>query len=182
MFRYLIWLITVFALLVILIILLIPGGKKTQAPKTLESYSSTNAVAVMTIDGPVNADVIHQSIEIDVMQNQVVYKQIDGYNGKIAQQITYPNTEASYYAFLRSLDIAGYEKGNTNPNAANPVGYCSLGDRYIFNLNQNGSNLIHFWATSCGSPKTYAGDLSLTLSLFKAQIPDYDTVAANTNI
>ena len=49
-----------------------------------------------------------------------------------------------------------------------------LGDRYVFELSQNGQNIQRYWTTSCGTPKSYLGAQTLTISLFKAQVPVAD--------
>ncbi|HVA10893.1 MAG TPA: hypothetical protein VNG32_01875, partial [Candidatus Dormibacteraeota bacterium] len=73
----------------------------------------------------------------------------------------------------------GFTDGNNDPKASDERGYCPLGDRYIFEFNENGQDLERYWATSCGSPKTYLGAFTLTVSLFTAQVPNYSTLTQN---
>jgi len=183
MLRYFVWLLAVIGLIIILLILIIPGGKKLGAPRVLDSYATTNAVTKLTIVGPINAEVNHQSLSISVEQNQVIYQEYAGYNNNVIQTITFPSNQTAYYSFLRALDIAGFNKGNSNPAAQNSVGYCALGQRYIFQLTQNGNNIINYWSTNCGNLGTYGGNQGLTMALFQAQVPDYNKLAATlTNI
>jgi len=182
MLRYIIWLSAVIGLIIILLLLIIPGGKTLPPPKTLASYAPTSAVAKLTIDGPINADSQHQSIDISVSSSQVVYRQVNGYDSDVVKQETFTNTQSAYYNFLRAIALAGYKEGNTEVSASNPTGYCSSGDRYIYKLTENGSNIINFWSTSCGGPKTYDGDVDITLSLFEAQVPGYYNLTSGVRI
>jgi hypothetical protein len=75
---------------------------------------------------------------------------------------------------MLSLSHAGFTKGNADKALSDERGYCPLGSRYIFELiDENGKTIERYWATSCGKPKTYQGNVSLTRSLFQAQVPDY---------
>ena len=183
MLRYFIWLLAVIGLIIILIILIIPGGKKVGVPRVLDSYASTNAVAKLTINGPITAEINYQSLSISVEQNQVIYQEYAGYNNKVIQTIAFPSNESAYYNFLRAIDIAGFNKGNTNPDAQNSVGYCAFGQRYLLQLTQNGNNIINFWSTNCGSLGTFGGDLGFTMALFQAQVPEYSKLSGTlTNL
>ena len=182
MFRYFIWASAVFLLLVLLIILIFHGGK-SKAPlltsQQLIGYASTDAVARLTIDGPINADQNHQAVEINVGKNSVTFEQLSGYNGQVVNLQTFVSTEAAYNVFLHALALAGFTNGNSSPSASNDLGYCPLGDRYVFEFNYNGNDLQRYWSTSCGGLGTYSGNLGLTLTLFQAQVPNYDTLVQN---
>jgi hypothetical protein len=178
MLRYFIGLLLTIGLIIVLILLLFGGGKSKApvAPRTLDSYAFTNAEVQMIIDGPINAVQNHQEVQVTVDQYNTVYEQLQGYDGDVVNQQTFPNTQSGYAVFLHALTVAGFTKGNSNPDMSDERGYCPLGDRYIFELVQNGSDIDRFWATSCGSPKTYDGNVNLTLELFEAQVPGYQTL------
>jgi len=80
---------------------------------------------------------------------------------------------------LLALAHAGFTIGNAAPSVSDERGYCALGDRYVFELRQDNKDLERYWATSCGSPKTYQGVLNLTLELFQAQVPQYANLTQN---
>lgn len=182
--RYLIGLLVTIGLLIMLIFVIVQhdGGGKNKVPeskKSLISYARTDAVARLTTDGPIVAEQKHQQIEITVGRDDVTIAMKQGYNGTVTDLQTYSNTEASYNAFLHSLDRAGFTKGDTSARLQDEGGFCALGSRYVFEFIQDGKTLERFWATSCGKTKTYLGSLDLSLLLFRHQVPDYDTITAN---
>lgn len=174
--RYFIAFVTALGLLFLLLFLLLHGGggKPKTVPKTLASYASTTAQAQLTIDGPINADQIHQAVRITVSKDEVTYEQIRGYEGDVVNLQTFDSNENAYVNFLSALQHAGFTVGNKDPKLRDERGYCPLGDRYIFRFSQDGQDLERYWSTSCGSPKTYGGNTSLTLTLFQAQVPNYN--------
>lgn len=184
--RYFIGFLVTVGLVIILIILLFSGGGKSKVKTTekpLIDYANTDAQVSVTVDGPVNAVSEHQAIRITVDRDNVTYQALQGYDGQVTDTQIFANTESAYDVFLHALQHAGFTRGNNNPALKDERGYCSLGDRYIFELTQNGDDLQRYWASSCGSPKTYLGNLSLTLTLFQNQVPNYGQVSKNvTNL
>jgi hypothetical protein len=184
-FRYLLGFTALAALLIVLIILITTSGSKTTKtlPRTLDSYANTDAVVSMTIDGPINADQIHESILISVSNSTATYEQLQGYQGQVVNLQTFPDNVNSFTAFLFALERAGFTDGNKSAALQNQQGYCPLGDRYIFELNQNNHLLEHYWSTSCGGKNyTYLGELGATITLFQNQIPGYSKLSSNVNI
>ena len=180
MLRYFIWLIAVLGLIIILIVLLLPGSKKGPAGNLLTyRYANTDAVTRLKIDGPINADAIHKSIEINVDRSSVTYDEFSGYNGHIVKQQTYPSNENAYNNFLWALYRAGFSLPVTS--TASELGYCPLGQRYIFSITNGSSTVQRMWSTSCGIG-IYKGSVSLTLQLFENQVPDYSSLTSGTNL
>jgi hypothetical protein len=174
--RYFVAFIAMLGLLFLLLFLLLHGGGKPKVPtthKTLISYAMTDAQARLTIDGPINADLNHRAIRIIVDQNQVSYEQIKGYQNTVINHQSFVNNQTAYVNFLAALQHAGFTVGVNDPALKDERGYCPTGDRYVFELKQDGHELERYWATSCGKPKTYKGALTPTLSLFQAQVPGY---------
>ncbi len=177
--RYFVGFLVTIGLIIILILLLFSGGGKPKVPKTsktLDSYASTDAEVRLTIDGPVNAAESHQAVRITIGQSDATFELLQGYNGSVVNSESFANTQNSYAVFLSSLARAGFTKGNTNADLKDERGYCPLGDRYIFELRQDGHDIERYWATSCGGVKTYAGSLNLTVQLFQNQIPGYEVL------
>ncbi len=180
--RYIFGLFITIGLIILLIILLVGGGGKpkvSKTSKTLDSYASTDAEVRMTIDGPVNGQPIHTQVRVTVDRDNVTYEQLQGYDGNVVKTQTYENTQEAYATFLLALAHAGYTKGNLDKALADERGFCPLGARYIFELNQGSHNIERFWTTSCGNPKTYEGNRGLTINLFQNQVPDYDGLTHN---
>lgn len=183
--RYFIGFLVTIGLIILLIVLLFGGGgsdNKSKVPttsKALASYAATDAEVRLTIDGPVNANQLHQQVRITVGKDKAVFEQLQGYNGSVVNTKSYANSQAAYDVFLRSLSYAGFTRGNTSKDAQDERGFCPMGIRYVYELFQAGTDIQRYWSTSCGKPKTYEGIPSLTHSLFRAQIPDYDTLTSN---
>lgn len=184
--RYFIAFLITLGLILSLFFLLFHGGSKPKAPpltpKTLGSYASSDAETVLTIDGPVNADQSHQVVRITVSRDNVTYEQIQGYQNTVVNQQNYASNQDAYVNFLLALAHAGFTRGDNNPNQSDERGYCALGDRYIFELRQDGNELERYWGTSCGNPKTYLGNTNLTLMLFQAQVPNYSALIQNVRL
>lgn len=178
------WAIAFIGLAIVLIFLLLPGGKhSTTTTSNIVSYSSSNSFARLIINGPEVADSLHQSVQIDVSSSTVTYQQLNGYTNIVANQQTYPNNEPAYDTFLRGLYYAGFSDGVNNPDYANPNGYCPTGSRYIFQFYNNNTQLQSFWTTNCtGTPDTFKGSSDLIITLFQNQVPNYDTLVTNVNI
>jgi predicted PurR-regulated permease PerM len=180
-YRYLLGFTALGVLLIALIILIISGGSKTNKtlPKTLDSYSNTDAEVSLTIVGPITADQLHQSINITISNSTSTYEQLQGYQGQVTNLQTFPNNVNSFTEFLFALERAGFTDGNKSTALQNDQGYCPLGDRYIFELTQDNQQLERYWSTNCGGTQTYLGQLDLTLSLFQNQIPNYSTLSGS---
>jgi hypothetical protein len=180
--RYFVGFFIALGLVILLIVLLVGGGGgKNKLPvtnKTLPSYANTDATATLTIDGPIRAIPEHRQVRISVSQDEVIYEQIVGYNDQVVYQQHYNNTEEAYSSFLHALDHAGFAGGIKDKALASEAGYCPLGNRYVYEFEQTGRDIIRTWATSCGKPKTYNGVVSLTNDLFEAQVPNYQQQAS----
>lgn len=182
--RYFLGFIIAIGLIIALIILLFNTGSSSKAPATrsLSSFSDTNAVTSMTIDGPINAPQNHNSIVISIDRTKAVFQQYQGYDGTVINTKTYDNTQNSYNAFLHALGHAGFTQGDASPDKVSSTGQCPLGQVYTFKVVEDGKDVENLWATSCGGAKTYNGNTNMTISLFEAQIPDYNTLISNVTL
>ncbi len=183
--RYFIAFVTALGLFFLLIFLLFHGGgskPKQIGGKPLSSYASTTAQAQLVIDGPVNSDQLHQAVRITVDNQEVTFEHIKGYQDSVVSQQSFTNNENAYVNFLFALQHAGFALGNNDPKFKDERGYCPLGTRYVFRLTQDGQDIERYWATSCGSPKTYGGLVDVTLTLFKAQVPNYIDLTENVRL
>lgn len=195
--RYFIGFLVTIGLIIILIVLLLSGhgGHKAKAPQLqpsekpktvnqLAGYADTDVVSRLIIDGQINAEQTHAALRITVGQNDVTYEQIQGYQGTVVNKQVYASNQSAYSNFLYAIGRAGFLLGDNNPQLANEKGRCSLGQRYVFELMENGRDIQRYWGTSCGSsvPKTYKGSLSVTLQLFQLQVPDYQTLTQSVQL
>lgn len=184
--RYYIGFLIAIGLAIVLILLLFAGGGKPKSvvsirhPHTLNSYASTDAEVSLTVDGPINADSLHQSYKVSVSNSEVNYEQFQGYNGTLVSSTSYANNENAYYAFLSALTVAGFTSGNRNPALSDNTGRCPLGTRTNYRLMQDGQTLENFWSSSCGGG-TFLGNRGLTTQLFRAQFPQFGKLTKTIN-
>ena len=178
--RYFIGFLVTIGLLILLIVLLFNSNNKSNVPstsKSLVSYANTNAEVSFMLDGPTNADQIHERILITVNQFIVTYQQQQGYDGNVVNQQQFSNNQNAYTAFLNALQGAGF---TLVPNEEQQ--YCALGNRYVFQLNQGNTQLERYWATSCMGLHTYNGAVNETVTLFEAQVPNYTTLTTGLKV
>src|SRR4051812_43509491 len=95
--RYFIGFLLAILLIIFVIILLFRGGGKPavtpSTTKSLDSYASTDAEVVMTIDGPITADQTHRAVRITVNRDDASFEQIQGYDGNVTNQQHYANNQ-----------------------------------------------------------------------------------------
>lgn len=163
-------------LTVILVIRIFSGGGAEDAPRPIDlnSYSTTDTVVRLTLDGPVVANQQHEQLRITVGRDAVLYERFQGYQGDIVDTRSYPNNQDAYAEFLRALDVAEFEKGNAD-GPKDERGFCPTGQRYIYEAIGEGENLVRWWNTSCGgNTGNFVGRGSVVRNLFKKQVPDYN--------
>ncbi len=170
--------------LVVLIIILIvkavsgPASSPINQPKPLIDYAGTDVVMQLTIDGQVNADQNHRQLQISIGSTSSQIDLFQGYQKTLLKISSYPNNQNAYAVFLRALDLQGYKNGVKSPS--DDRGYCPFGERYIFEIVENGQDLQRYWSSSCGIGN-FKGNSGAIISLFKKQIPDYYKQTANLN-
>jgi len=182
--RYLIGLIITVGLIILLIILIFRGGnqKAPTAPsnKSLSSYATTDAQTIMTIEGPINANSLHQGIRVTVDHDNVTFETLTGYDGNVTELKNFSNSTSAYQAFLSALNNLGFKEVNKKYSSTNVEGTCPLGTRTIFQLVQDQQQVVNSWTTSCGFG-TYAGAIGSTTTLFQNQVPGYSQLSQNFN-
>lgn len=187
--RYVVGFLVTLGLIIVLIVLLLTGGGSKKTPQIakpqntseLAAYADTAVTARVTIDGQINADQNHTALRITVNRDDVTYEQIQGYQGTVINRQSFANNQSAYNNFLYAIGHAGFLLGSNDSRLANEKGYCPLGHRYIIELMDGSRDIERYWATNCGgsAPKTYKGNLGLTLNLFELQVPNFDSLSQN---
>lgn len=149
------------------------GGGPSTPPVDVGKYADTAATATLLIDAPTNIDQDHRQVKITVSQTQNEIDLIKGYEGTVIDSHTYSNNAAAFGAFLQSLKLMNFSKGNSDPTQTDYRGYCPTGDRYVYTFNDGNKNLFSYWSTSCGQG-TFQGNRGNVRSLFEQQIPQQD--------
>lgn len=173
--RYLFGLLGVVGLIIVVVILIVRGlsgddGSKDIKPLT--EYAQTNTIMQLTVEGPVNADKIHQSVRIKVGRNEAKAEILQGYYNDIANTVTYPSNPEAYGVFLRALDLLNFNAGSNDPNLTDSRGYCPDGNLYILEIFDGSREIQSYWRTTCDEG-SFQGELGDIIDLFEAQIPDY---------
>jgi hypothetical protein len=184
-----------FILLMIILVAILASGGSGNKPKTannavtlksLPSYANTGATVSWTVQGRVNGDEMHRSIRVTVGENERVLQVIQGYNNQVITSQVFPNNSAAYDVFLRSIGGQGFllkAKPQKPPVSDNENGYCPLGYRYIYELNQGNDDLSRLWSSTCGTKVgTFGGAPSTIQSLFQLQIPDYNQLTSEVQL
>ncbi len=156
----------------------------TPVVKPLPEYANTDAQVSTTIDGAITGDDTHRAIRITVSQNERLLEIIQGYSGNVISSNASYNTEDAYNVFLNAIALQGFTL-NLKPTPANqsPIGKCPDGNRYIFQLTQNGETLKNLWTTNCGTKLgNFGGNAAGVLDLFEKQITNYDQLTANVQL
>ena len=181
--RFIIGFIVAIGLLIVAFVIIFSGHGNTNetpanAPTKLLDYANTSKQVVLTTEGPVNANQNHKEVRITVGNTATTIDIFQGYEQTLLSTQSYANNTASYSDFLKSLDLAGYTKGDTNPKIADERGYCATGSRYVMTIKDGDHDTQRYWSSSCGLG-SFKGKTQLVRSLFQAQVPNYDSVAGN---
>ena len=183
--RYFLGFLVTMGLIILLIILLFRGAshpRQAITAKSLESYATTDAEVVLTIDGRVVYNHEHQQIRISVGRSNVNFKHIEGYEGSVKKSESFPNNENAYAVFLNALQHEGFTLGDNTRQFRDERGYCPEGQRYIYEIVQGDKIIQRYWSSTCGNPKTFNGSSDTIIELFKAQVPNYSDLTASIEL
>lgn len=176
-------------ILLIIVLFLIFGrsSKKQDAPapsKTtnLTQYAPRDSFATYTTQGRVVGEDAYHSIRITVTPTERRLEILDGYADTVQRSQSFDNTQLAYQQFLAALDRAGFGRTQTTKNAK-PDGVCPLGNRFIYQLDNNGDKVINSWATSCAKVDgNFGGTTGLVRTLFQQQITDYSKLVTGVRL
>jgi len=190
------------ALLIIIVIAAVVGGitwvgrsifnnnskpKEVNAGQQLLDEPNDQVAVRMSVRGPVNAGENHYSIVMTISYNQRRITTYRGYDGSVIDDEKLSNTQMAMNDFLAALNRAGYMKENSTdePNQ----GICATGQLIFFEIfeyvrdeqgNVTEELAKKLWTTSCDKLNgNFAGMLNNVINLFKAQIPDSQTIIEN---
>ena len=161
-------------------------GHRGKSPSTtpvkhLADYASTDVQMQLTTQGQINGDDVHREIVVTIGRTQRTISVIQGYQGNVLKSESLANNQNAYSAFLSSLDVAGYTKVHKSKYTTE-AGQCPLGQRFIYEIINNGNDNMHTWSTSCGGSATFGGQTSTVQQLYQNQITNYDDFTADVNL
>ena len=151
--------------------------------KLLDEPNGQMAVR-MSVRGPVNASENHYSIVMTISPSQRQITTYRGYDGSVIRDERLGNTTIAFNDFLAALNRAGFMK--ENPTEEPSQGICATGQLIFFEAleyvkDERGNTIeksaTKLWTTTCDKLNgNFAGLLVNVVDLFKAQIPDSQTI------
>lgn len=182
--RYFITLVLITAMIVLGVVLFggnsKPSKDGTTSVKSLADMSSTVSKVRLTVDGRINGDDEHRQIVITIGRNNRTIRVIQGYEGRAIKTKSFRSNEKAYNIFLHALEHNGFTK-ERKTKITDDKGVCAQGHRFIYEVIDSDDDK-RLWSTSCGGFGTFAGQPTVTRSLFIAQITGYEQIIASVNL
>jgi hypothetical protein len=183
------YVLAVFGVIVVFVlaIILITGNSSTQPAQTgakkiaLADYIDRDSALVFTQQGKIVGDQDYRSVRISINRIDRRVDVMQGYDNVVIKSQTFANTSAGYNTFVKALDLAGYTRQRTS-KFNNEVGVCPLGNRFIYQLTVDGKDVQRTWSTSCGLQGTFGGNIVTVHSLFRSQIPGYNSFVSGVSL
>lgn len=149
-------------------------------PVNFGELQKSGATVQYVIEGAINAPENHRQVTIAVSPTQRTVEVEEGYDVAPVQSKTYPNSQASYDAFMSALNTAGYSGVKEPTSGVSRTGSCPFGNKYSFQIISGGTLVQDTWNNSCGQKQgTFSGSYSTVDKLFKNQIPNYSDVTTS---
>ncbi len=140
--------------------------------KPLVEQLKADTTLRLYVDGPVIADEKHQSMRIDISASSRTVTLYKTYNNVEIKKSTYTNNQKAFEAFAQALDRAGYTVSASTTNNKY-TGECALGRVYHLEILRGIKTTQDLWSTSCSIARSFGGNTSAALNLFRDQIPNY---------
>jgi len=175
--RYILGVLGIILVLFLVITLIFRGGDSGTSVQNsakimkLTDYADKNSSVSLTTVGKMVGQEDRRAVRVVVTPNERRLEILSGYEETVMSSQTYANTPEAYTNFLSALNNLGFL--NSRKVATDSRGVCPIGNRYIYDLSQDGNHLSNLWQTSCDSSGTFTGRGSNTRQLFQQQIPDY---------
>ena len=151
-------------------------------PLTLVDYIKTEGALVRyTVEGPVVANELHNSIVITVTKSGRSLITEKTYENQPGTKNEFGNNQAAFEDFMRALQDTGFTSSRKS-STGSELGQCPSGQRYIYELVSGGKTIMRSWSTTCGDEGTFDGTPSAVRRLFQSQIPNYRDLIRGTRI
>jgi low affinity Fe/Cu permease len=153
--------------------------KQTEAQQiNLEEYIRADTSVRFEVVNDVIADEEHQTIQMNVSQNNRTVKVLQGYENKTIASKTYGNNTAAYRDFMVAISNADFTAKTLIPDGPkNFDGLCPNGTRYRLSLFENDELVQETWKTSCAKESATSATLVDPINLlFQKQFTEYNDV------
>lgn len=147
--------------------------QKASTTKQVVKQAKESTILRLRVDGPVIADEKHQSMQIDITPTSRTVTLYKTYQNVEFKKSTYTNNQKAFEAFAQALDRAGYTSANPESVSTKYAGECALGRVYHLEILQGSKVSQDLWTTSCSTKRSFGGNTSTVLTLFRNQIPNY---------
>jgi hypothetical protein len=144
----------------------------------LLDYVDRDTQVRFSIEGPVTANEIHNTIRIAVTKDNRILEGLNTYDATSTLSQTFPNNAGAFEDFIYALNNAGFIKRDPKATTADERGICPSGQRYIYELIEGGQTVTRLWSSTCGGGN-FAGQSDTIRTLFQNQIPQYNKLTAN---
>ncbi|HSX24120.1 MAG TPA: hypothetical protein VLE74_03410 [Candidatus Saccharimonadales bacterium] len=175
-------LIIIFFAIVGTIVLIGSTNKNTSSAKTarvtkLVDYENKDGSTITwTQQGRLLGEDQRKAIRVTVTRNKRTVEILSGYEERVERSEDFTNSPAAFSTFVRALDNANFGRERT-VKQPDERGICPTGNRFVYRLTDNGSEVMRTWSDTCASADGPFGGAAvgaqLMQQLFKAQITDY---------
>lgn len=186
--RYILIALGVLLLIIFGIVIFNRGGNSNkevvvqkQAIKVTDFAQDADAEVSFSQEGPINAIENHRSVKITVSQTSRNITVFAGYQGQVLSTQTLPNDVDSYGAFLAALNRASFARERRLDANASSASVCPTGNRIHYVIVNDNKEAMNLWSGSC-TTGSFGGNPSLTATLFRAQIPNYNQIVSGLNL
>jgi hypothetical protein len=147
--------------------------QNSQKIAQMVDYADKNSSVSLTTIGRMVGDTERRAVRVTVTPNERRLEILSGYEESVTSLQTYPNTQEAYSNFLSALGNFGFNK-KRDTSVTDPRGLCPTGNRYVYDLSEDGNHISNLWSTSCNDASNFAGRSPTIRELFKNQISDYN--------
>lgn len=179
-------LLIIFLLIVGVVVIVNQNNNDNSAPVTgtnIADYATkTDTVVSYTIQGEIVGNDKFRSIRIIVSPDQRNLEILAGYDNRVIDHKSFDNNSSAFETFMQSLNKAGFGSvRSSRPDSEQ--GFCPLGLRYVYTLDDAGKQIMRTWSDSCSrSDGNFVGSASTVQQLFQNQITDYNELTSDVSL
>lgn len=151
-----------------------PATTTSNEPKpiVLTDYATTDSQVVYTYQGRIVGDDAYREARITIDQNSRLVQVIQGYQGHVIKSHSLDNNPNAYRTFIYALSKYNFATARKTTNT-DSTGACPLGYRFIYDMYNEGKQILHLWGSTCTGVGTTRANTSAVNQLFQNQITGY---------
>lgn len=154
----------------------------TTGTNVADYASKPDTVVSYTIQGEIVGNDKFRSIRIVVTPDQRSLEILAGYDNKVIDHKNFDNNSSAFETFMQSLSKAGFGSARSS-RPDSEQGFCPLGLRYVYTLDNAGKQIMRTWSDSCSrSDGNFVGSASTVQQLFQNQITDYNELTSDVSL